>query len=239
MIKLTTKVLVTLSLIVSLLMMNTDYTSFANEAELTLSKVENKKEIENVLEKLSQNKGFNNFSDLNHGQLKKHFIGMALVPEKDVYVIGLEYLEKKEKQTDIGWSLTVVYDFNNNELIDATLGEMTDDTITLKNKVKNIEVTQSREKFENDQEEFNKKNTDKQCGCVAVSEVTNNKNVVSTVFDTLLSTPKAEAAMSESVKCGWSSVVMCALWGVITGGWGGFICSATMMYVCTYVPLSS
>ncbi|WP_028608383.1 hypothetical protein [Paenibacillus harenae] len=233
MVKFRMKVLVTLSLIVSLLMLNTGFTSFANEKELTLSMVEDAKEIDNVLKNLSQNKGFNDFSDLNYGQLKKHFMGMALVPEKDVYVFAFEHVEKKENQDKTGWSLTVVYDFNNNELIDATFGVVTEDTITVNNKVKNKEVTRSKEVFEKDQKAFNKED----CGCVG-SKVVENKSGIAAVVDNLLSTPKAEAAMSESEKCGWSSVVMCAVLGVITGGWGGFICSATMMYMCTYVPLA-
>lgn len=230
------KVLLSTILIISILVTaNIGYIGYADDGVPKLKIVVNQNEIQSVLKSLSKNSNFQSVKNLNFGLLNKHFLKMAYIPEKKVYTIAMEEIIKNPNKKDMGWALGVVYDLDNNKLIDSTYAEVQLDTVKIKNFSKMMDKTVSRDKYEKDQKEFN--NNDTTCECAEnETSIIDKKNRLSTFIESVIA-PKANA-MSESEKCGWQSVVMCALFGLITGGWGGLICSASMMYVCTYVPLS-
>lgn len=189
--------------------------------ELVTEKQVGKQAIKVILEK---DEVFS-FSKKDRKLLQDNLAAVAYDEAKDAYVAYFEYKD----DNDNGWFLMVFYDAVEKSVIDilsADIGNESTEIRTLNGKSGTMSKQETLEKIDCED-----------CGTSNTYSKSNDLSFVESLFiDNTANAGFCDA--TEQEKCGWTSVVACALIGLFTGGWGGLVCAASTMYICTYVPLS-
>jgi hypothetical protein len=215
------KVFVVFSIIISLLTVaNVGYASTNTNSTPQYEFVQDEAKVNEVLRAISKNSGIKDVTELNHGQMNKHYKSMAYVPEENIYGV---YFEKFNEKEMVGWSLVVYYDPSSDTVTDVTRIEVTTDHVNVKNKSRNMNTTMSKEQLER---EIAKRGD---CSCSAGVSTETKTSAAEDFF-----APKASAAASEALKCAWATLLICTFVGFVSGGIGGFVCGAAAVLLCEY-----
>lgn len=211
------KFVVSVLLVISMLVaVNSVY---ASSASPRMKIVSEDKVLKNIVQLIAKAEDFG----VNNAKLTDGFKGLAYDSVYKAYAAYFEHVNAD----GTGWNVTAVYDKEGDRLANLVKIDFGSEggQVQLLNGKK---ATFSKEEAERMRESE----------CVNCGQNSYTYSKPSFIPALLLDQTASAFDWSEESQCGWSSLLMCTLMGVIAGFWTGFVCDVVMQWSCGNVPLS-